>query len=114
MLLDVDHTPRHLLHPSHADFYTARACGRLAALLRPGGVFALWSDDPPTTTFGAVLAEVFTSVDAHVVTFANPYTGAESANTVYVANGRRRRVATGPGDRAGGPPSAATAPTVER
>jgi hypothetical protein len=31
------------------------------------------------------LTEVFHTATAHVVTFANPLTGGQSANTVYVA-----------------------------
>jgi spermidine synthase len=85
VLLDIDHTPRHVLHPSHAEFYTPRGLRRLARHLRPGGVFALWSDDPPDVEFGAALAEVFTSSAAQVVAFPNPLTGHQSANTVYVA-----------------------------
>lgn len=85
-LVDIDHTPRHLLHPSHAAFYTAEGLQRLAGRLHPGGVFALWSDDPPDSDFLAVLGEAFSSSKAHVVTFSNPYTGGESANTLYVAN----------------------------
>jgi hypothetical protein len=57
----------------------------MAGFLRPGGVFALWSDDPPDPVFAAELAEVFSSVEAHVVDFANHLTGGRSANTVYVA-----------------------------
>ena len=85
VLVDIDHTPRHVLHPSHAAFYTVDGLGRLVPHLQPGGVFALWSDDPPDAEFDGVLGEVFASVDAHVVTFPNPLTGGESANTVYVA-----------------------------
>ncbi|MFI7024943.1 spermidine synthase [Micromonospora sp. NPDC049900] len=85
VLLDVDHSPAHVLHPSHADFYTPAGLRRLARLLRPGGVFALWSDDPPEPGFDAVLAEVFPTHHSHVVRFPNPLTGGESANTVYVA-----------------------------
>ena len=85
ILLDVDHSPRHVLNPSHAPFYTSDGLRRLARHLHPGGVFALWSDDPPDEQFEAVLAEVFSSTSSHVVEFANPYTGGESANTVYVA-----------------------------
>jgi spermidine synthase len=85
VLVDIDHTPRHLLHPSHAAFYTAAGLRRLSERLHQGGVFALWSDDPPDAAFAAVLAEVFTRTAAHVVTFPNPLTGGESANTVYVA-----------------------------
>ena len=87
VLVDIDHTPRHVLHPSHAAFYTPAGLRRLAAHLRPGGVFALWSDDPPDEPFTATHAEVFPTVRAPVVTFANQLTGGESANTVYVARG---------------------------
>jgi spermidine synthase len=85
ILLDVDHTPRHVLHPSHAPFYTAEGLGRLARHLVPGGVFGLWSDDPPDAEFLDELRAVFASVDAHEVEFANFLTGGTSANTVYVA-----------------------------
>lgn len=85
ILVDIDHSPRHLLHPSHQDFYTRAGLRLLAGRLRPGGVFALWSDDPPDAEFGATLAEVFATSAAHVVEFPNFYTGGESTNTVYVA-----------------------------
>ena len=85
VLVDIDHTPRHVLHPSHAAFYTPAGLRRLTRHLYPGGVFALWSDDPPDEAFGAVLAEVFATSEAHVVTFPNFLTGGESANTVYVS-----------------------------
>jgi len=85
VLLDVDHSPRHVLHPSHAGFYTREGLTRLRSRLRPAGVFALWSDDPPDEDFLAVLGQVFPQPQAHVVRFANPLTGGESANTVYVA-----------------------------
>lgn len=85
VLLDIDHTPRHLLHPDHAPFYSVDGLRRLKAHLRPGGVFALWSDDPPDEGFTALLDEVFDRSEAHVVSFANFLTGGESSNTVYVA-----------------------------
>ncbi|WP_433342643.1 spermidine synthase [Micromonospora sp. CA-111912] len=85
ILLDVDHSPRHVLHPSHAPFYTADGLRRLADLLHPDGVFALWSNDPPDTDFQRVLTGVFPTSLAHVVRFPNPLQGRESANTVYVA-----------------------------
>jgi hypothetical protein len=85
ILVDIDHTPRHLLHPSHASFYTTEGLGRLAERLRPGGVFGLWSDDPPDEAFLAVLETVFPRVRAEVVTFANHYTSQRSANTIYLA-----------------------------
>jgi spermidine synthase len=85
ILLDVDHTPRHVLHPSHAAFYNAEGLRRLAAHLHQDGVFALWSNDPPDEDFQAVLAEVFATSEAHIVSFHNPLQGRESTNTVYVA-----------------------------
>ena len=87
VLLDIDHSPRHVLHPSHAAFYTPEGLVALRGHLHPGGVFALWSDDPPDDDFLAVAREVFGSVEAHVVTFANPLTRSTSSNTVYVALG---------------------------
>jgi spermidine synthase len=87
VLLDVDHTPDHVLHGSHAGFYTADGLRRLARFVDPGGVFALWSDDPPEAGFTARLGTAFGRVDAHVVDFANPLTGGRSACTVYVASG---------------------------
>ncbi len=85
VLLDVDHSPLNLLHPSHGAFYTADGLARLAAILAPAGVFGLWSDDPPDPDFEAVLDEVFDQSTTHVVSFANPVTGGESASTVYIA-----------------------------
>jgi spermidine synthase len=87
ILLDIDHSPRHVLHERHAGFYTAEGLRRLTALLRDDGVFALWSDDPPDEEFLAVAGAVFGEVVAHEVTFPNFYLGAASSNTVYVARG---------------------------
>ncbi len=85
VLLDIDHTPQHVLHPSHAAFYTPQGLRALHGHLHPGGVFALWSDDPPDADFVNLLQAEFGSAEAHVVSFANPLTGGTSANTVYVA-----------------------------
>ena len=85
ILVDIDHTPRHLLHSSHAPFYAPESQRRLADRLNPGGVFALWSDDPPDEDYLSVLEQVFATCEAHLITFPNRITGGESANTVYVA-----------------------------
>jgi spermidine synthase len=85
VLLDIDHTPGHVLNPSHAAFYTTEGLGRLSSLLRPDGVFALWSDDPTDPPFLEVLRTVFAAADGHVVAFPNPHTGGTSACSVYVA-----------------------------
>lgn len=85
VLLDIDHTPSHVLDPSHAPFYSPAGLSRVADRLNPGGVFALWSDDPPSDAFLAVLREVFATAEGHLVEFANPLTGGTSSNSVYVA-----------------------------
>ncbi|GHH60764.1 spermidine synthase [Streptomyces umbrinus] len=85
VLLDVDHSPRHVLHPRHAALYQPAGLRALAEHLHPGGVFALWSNDPPDEQFTSVLAEVFPRSAAHVVDFDNPLQGGTSTNTVYVA-----------------------------
>lgn len=85
LLVDIDHTPRHTLDPSHADLYTEDGLRRLARHLAPGGVFALWSDDAPDDDFMAALGRVFATTAAHVVPFENALTGGVSTNSVYVA-----------------------------
>lgn len=85
ILLDVDHSPRDVLSPSHGPFYEPDGLRRLSSHLLPGGVFALWSNDPPDEVFQISLSEVFTDFDTHVVTFPNPIEHREESNTVYVA-----------------------------
>jgi spermidine synthase len=85
VLLDIDHSPRNLLHPRNATFYTPAGLGSLASHLHPGGVFALWSDDKPDDEFLATLRTVFATATAQVVTFPNPLLDQDSASTVYVA-----------------------------
>ncbi|AXT86292.1 spermidine synthase [Aeromicrobium sp. A1-2] len=85
VVVDIDHTPTHHLHPSHADLYDEAGLNRVVARLHPGGVFALWSDDPPDETFMATLAATFPEVRAEVVTFDNPLLGTVASNTVYLA-----------------------------
>ena len=85
VLLDIDHSPRHLLHARHGGFYEIEGLRRLAAQLHPGGVFALWSDDAPDAPFLDALREVFATAEAHVVSFFNPLLERDSASTVYVA-----------------------------
>jgi spermidine synthase len=85
VLLDVDHSPRHVLHPRHAALYQPAGLRALADRLHPDGVFALWSNDAPDEQFNSVLAEVFAESQAHVVEFDNPLQGGTATNTVYVA-----------------------------
>jgi spermidine synthase len=89
ILLDVDHSPRHQLNPSHADLYTVDGLRRLRGHLTSRGAFALWSDDPPDDEFMAKLDAVFPGARAQLVRFDNPLTGGISSNTVYVAQQNR-------------------------
>lgn len=84
VLLDIDHSPRSLLHPRHGAFYKADGLRQLAAHLHPDGVFAMWSDDPPDQEFLESLDQVFVNSQPHVVKFPNPLLERESASTVYV------------------------------
>ena len=85
VLLDIDHSPKHLLADESAGFYSLAGTRRLASHLAEGGVYALWSNDPPDQGYLDVLAQVFTDVSAEVVSFPNPLQGREATNTVYVA-----------------------------
>jgi spermidine synthase len=85
VLVDIDHSPRNLLHPRHAALYEPEGIAQLAGHLNPGGVFALWSNDPPDDAFERVLSGVFARSDTHVVTFDNWRGEHDASNTVYVA-----------------------------
>jgi spermidine synthase len=85
ILLDIDHTPNRVLHRTNARFYTPEGLTELAGHLNPGGVFALWSDDPPEKAFTDLLETVFPEVHAHTVSFKNPFTGGMAENAVYTA-----------------------------
>jgi spermidine synthase len=83
VIVDIDHSPRHLLHSSHAEFYE-RPAEQLAAHLAGGGVFALWSNDPPDKGYMALLSQVLDGVEAKIVSFYNRLQDRESTNTVYI------------------------------
>ena len=85
VLVDIDHSPRHLLYEQNDAFYQADGLRRLSAQLHPQGAFALWSDDPPDADFLATLRAVFSEADARVVSFFNPLLECDSSSTVYVA-----------------------------
>ncbi len=86
VLLDIDHSPSHWLNPENSAFYTLQGLHNLADKLHPGGVFGLWSNEPPDDEFMHLLNSVFKSAKAQVVSFPNPYQGGESSSTVYLAN----------------------------
>ena len=85
VLLDIDHSPSHWLNDGNRSFYSVSALENLAIKILPGGIFGVWSNDPPATEFTQLLDQVFELSTAHVVSFPNPYTDGESACTVYIA-----------------------------
>lgn len=86
VIVDIDHSPRHLLHPDHAGFYRPDGLRQLRDTVHPGGVFALWSNDPPEDEFLADLRTVFgPQAGAEQIEFPNPIQGGSSHNTVYLA-----------------------------
>lgn len=89
ILVDIDHSPRHVLNPAHAALYRRDGLCRLADHLRPGGVFGLWSNDPPDAALEAELEAAFARSVAHIVRFHNPLQGRDAASTVYVSQKAR-------------------------
>ena len=86
VLLDIDHSPRHVLDDGSAGFYGLDGMRAVASHLAPGGVYAMWSNDPPDAEYVAILEQVFTDVDAEVITFPNPLQGRDATATIYVGN----------------------------
>lgn len=86
VLLDIDHSPSHWLNPAHGAFYSVSGMRNLVDKLHPGGIFGLWSNDPPDDVFTRLLDSVFRTTECRVVTFPNPYTGGESSSTIYLAH----------------------------
>lgn len=87
ILVDIDHSPDFVLDASHEGFYTQDGLAALAAHLRPGGVFALWSAAEPEDGLIARLSSCFEEVDAPVVDFRNPLLSMVDRNTVYIGQG---------------------------
>lgn len=85
VLLDIDHTPNHHLNRENAGFYTSEGLGKLKSRLKPGGRFAMWSNDESDDDFVDLLKNVFGVADGHNVRFANPYSDQLAVNSVYVA-----------------------------
>ena len=85
ILLDIDHSPNHWLNQANSDFYSTTSLNILASKLTQGGIFGLWSNEPPDDHFTELLSTVFESTQSHIVDFSNPYTNGTSSNTVYIA-----------------------------
>jgi spermidine synthase len=85
VLVDIDHSPDLLLDPRNAAFYRLEGLHALAAKLRPGGVFGLWSNELPDEAFTARLRDCFAQARAEPVTFHNPLQNRSFTQTVYLA-----------------------------
>lgn len=85
VLLDIDHSPSYWLNPGNSAFYTEQGLRDLSDKIVSGGIFGLWSDEPPAADFMALLDRIFESSESHVVSFPNPYLQEDSTNTVYLA-----------------------------
>ncbi|WP_439575375.1 spermidine synthase [Phreatobacter sp.] len=85
ILVDIDHSPEDLLDERSLGFYRPDGLRALAAQLRPGGIFGLWSDAQPDEAFTGRLAEVFAEAWADPVTFHNPLLDSPYTQTVYFA-----------------------------
>lgn len=84
ILLDIDHSPEMLLDGRSRQFYEPAGLRRMSENLRPGGVFGLWSNDPPSDGFTDTLQRVFPDASAEPVCFRNPYDHSEIVQTVYI------------------------------
>lgn len=84
IFLDIDHSPDFHLNPSHADFYSAGGLSRLQRNLAPGGIFALWSNDPPDAGFLKRMKSAFSEASAEAVVFFNPLLDEDCTQTVYL------------------------------
>jgi spermidine synthase len=85
VLLDIDHSPTHWLNEANSSFYSEESLNKLADKIYPGGIFGLWSNDPPDEEFMSLLNTVFHTSESHIVSFPNLYTDKESSCTVYIA-----------------------------
>lgn len=86
VLLDIDHSPSHLLNDDNASFYTKEGLENLANKIHSKGIFGLWSNELPDHAFIELLDSVFESSNAHIIKFPNPYTQEEAINTVYLSS----------------------------
>ncbi|MDJ0521872.1 MAG: spermidine synthase [Planctomycetota bacterium] len=110
ILVDIDHAPDAWLRPQHGGFYGEEALTRIAELLQPGGVFALWSCGEAQPAFEQALASTFPSVTTERIEVYNPLADRDQTDTIYLAkrNGSipiptrarpMRRPATPPAER---------------
>ena len=84
ILLDIDHSPDAYLDDRSMSFYRPESLRQLASHIKPGGVFALWSDDEPDPLFTETLLRVFQHARGEPITFHNPLLYRDHTQTVYI------------------------------
>jgi spermidine synthase len=84
VLADIDHSPESWLDPANGSFYHVEGLRSLRRHLRPGGVFGLWSNEPPDAGFRRCMAAAFGAEWVEPVVFHNPLQGTEVTQTVYI------------------------------
>ena len=85
ILVDIDHSPDALLDDRSISFYRPEGLRALAAHIKSGGIFGLWSNDRPDPAFTDTLASVFPEAWAEPVTFYNQLQERPFTQTVYLA-----------------------------
>lgn len=85
ILLDIDHSPEFHLDEKNSAFYSDKGLQQLKCHLRPGGIFALWSNELSDAKFMTTLQKTFSGVTAEKVEFHNPLQNRPFVQTVYLA-----------------------------
>lgn len=85
VLVDIDHSPSQWLDSHNSSFYQPAGLSKLARHLNPGGVFGLWSNEPPDEKFTRQLRSVFATARAEAIVFHNPIQDREFTQSVYLA-----------------------------
>lgn len=85
ILVDIDHSPDALLDRRSRSFYRREGLRALAAHVKPGGVFGLWSNDKTDRSFTDRLSSVFAKAEAKPITFHNPLQNRSFTQTIYLA-----------------------------
>lgn len=85
ILVDIDHSPEALLDPRNTSFYRPEGLRTVLRHLKAGGIFGLWSNEPPDARFTDRLGAVFAAAWAEMVVFHNPLQDRPFTQSVYLA-----------------------------
>lgn len=85
ILVDIDDAPDDVLGESHTGFYTEHNLRLAKRWLKPGGVFALWTNVARRVAFATQLRAAFADVEVEDVSFENPLLEEPETNALYFA-----------------------------